>query len=82
MRSPLKCPACGAGADDDRIGVVQPYKAAGVGHVVGQADDGSLLVEWVDRGDPFRFYQVELECGCGHHWPTTRTIVAADTATP
>ena len=72
----IRCPACGTSiAKGGSFQIVQPYKAAGIGFVEGLDDEGALVVEWVDRGDPSRMYAPELACvDCGHQWPTKRRV--------
>jgi hypothetical protein len=77
MARPLTCPQCSASsALGDEFQLTQPYRAAGIGDVVGLTSTGALLVEWLDRGDPSHFSPPELTCyGCGHQWVTTRSYV-------
>lgn len=69
MRPP-RCPRCGT---TEGLLAEQSYKATGTGEIVGVDDDGTLLVDWIDAGQPKRFYQAWLCCqACGHYWPTAR----------
>ena len=72
----IACRQCGASsARGDGFQLIQPYKACGVGFIDDVAEDGSLVVGWVDRGNPDRLMTPEIVCGaCGHQWATTRSV--------
>lgn len=69
---PLRCPACKVTTETHEFGITIPYKAAAYGSVLGITADGRIAYDPIDRGDPDRFYRVQIDCRCGHQWTTSR----------
>lgn len=65
------CPSCG---ESYKFGFFQTYQSTASGAVVGTDEDGNLLVEWYDGGNPERHFRPQIECSdCGYIWTTRRT---------
>lgn len=73
----LTCPACATRLDQgSEFMVIEPYKTAMTSTVAYMGEDGSLIVDPVDRGEPERIFAPQIECqSCGHQWTTSRNIV-------
>lgn len=71
----VRCPQCGASSPDSSFQVVEPYRAAGLSGLIGFDDDGLMVVEGIDRGDPSSFGPPELVCcECGYQWVTSLRV--------